>query len=668
MAAIDKLKIEVVVDPGNFVAEPKETNNSASKSVNVAPSPAANLFVRSANIGFNPRTPTEGDLVTVNAVILNTGTVDVNDVVVQFIDATDGGAVPIGIPQLISTIRNGSSGVAQILYDTTDLEGERPILVVVDPNNFIAESDEDDNQAAEILTVVPPPAPNLMVVSGNLKFEPAVPEAGEPVTMSMTVLNDGTADASEVLVQFVDITNDGAVPIGAEQVIDALPAGSSATVQVIYNNTDVPGERRIQVTVDPTDSVTESNESDNRAVKKLTITAPTEPNLSVGTGDIAFDTTNPLEGDPVVITVTVHNKGTADANNVEVTIVDITEGSDLIGGLQTIETIGAGENAEVSVTYQTGGKVGRRSIRVTVDPDNTIDESDEDDNQATKTLTVKSPEEEPADLPNLAIKSSGIVFDPTNPEPGTTVTITITVDNDGSADATDPVVKVEDVTDEDSVTLIGQKQITGTIESGESGTTSMTYDTTGLEDDRTIRVTVDPGNDIEESDEEDNVATKTLTFGSAEEEEETEDSASRNQEGSRASLHDSQQANLIVDPGDIQFERQNEERDGPLVVSATIRNIGDAAARDVMVQFVDVTDGNANLIGGAQIVASLPGRSSDMVEIRYDLHGDSVLDREIQVVLDPYNIIAEADEGDNVASRLTVADAGSDGLQVAVED
>ncbi|MBV7328954.1 hypothetical protein KFU94_11955 [Chloroflexi bacterium TSY] len=121
--------------------------------------PMPNLVVEESNIGFSPSNPVEGERVRINATILNNGTTEANDVIVQFVDITDGGAVPIGQPQTISNLPVGGSGMAQVSYGRDTVAGELEIQAIVDPNNFIAEQNESDNAASRILTIAPAPAP-----------------------------------------------------------------------------------------------------------------------------------------------------------------------------------------------------------------------------------------------------------------------------------------------------------------------------------------------------------------------------------------------------------------------------------------------------------------------------------------------------------------------------
>ena len=122
----------------------------------VTPPPAPNLAMLSSNIGFNPTAPVQGEDTIVSAVVLNNGNASASEITVQFLDVSDGGMIPIGEKQTISLLAAGESSTVEVVYDTSNLEGERTIQVVVDPNNFIAESNEEDNDAAATVTISTP--------------------------------------------------------------------------------------------------------------------------------------------------------------------------------------------------------------------------------------------------------------------------------------------------------------------------------------------------------------------------------------------------------------------------------------------------------------------------------------------------------------------------------
>ncbi|MEZ4864733.1 MAG: CARDB domain-containing protein [Caldilineaceae bacterium] len=657
-------KIKVVVDPNNFIAESKETDNQvSSKTLTVDPPAGINLTMHSGNIGFNPAQPVEGDRIAIHAVVVNSGVNDANDITVQFVDVTAGGNTPIGAPQVIDSIPAGSSGTAQVLLDSEGSNGERRIQVTVDPNNFIPETNEGDNEAAAVLTISAPPAPNLMLLAGNVKFTPAEPAEGNPVTITVTLLNGGSADATDVVVQLLDVTGGGSRPIGPEQVIDELPAGGNTTLNVIYENTDQAGERQIQVTADPNDAIAESDEGDNRAVKTLTISPPKIPNLVVRGDGIQFSDAKPIVGDQVGITATVRNDGNVEVTNVLVHIVDATDGGiELIGDPQTIDRIAAGGSADVVVEYDTTDKAGDRRIRVTADPDDKIFETNELDNEATKTLRVASESEEPPDLPNLVLFSGNVRFEPSSPKAGDTVTATVTVLNEGTQPAEQVGVRLVDVTDGGS-DLLGEGMITDTIVPGESGVFSVTFSTADKSGTRQIEITVDPDNTIPETNEDDNQVTKSLSIGAAVAEAQSREVAGAAVVGRSAD----ESVNLTVQIEGVSVEALG-ENDSLLTVTALVENLGDAPAAGVLVQFVDGTAGAGGLGGLQRLAQVAPGANAE-AQFSFVLPGaaDNLDSRELAVTVDPYDTLAEADESDNVATlAVDVAALRARPLEVSV--
>jgi hypothetical protein len=326
---------------------------------------APNLVAQAINLGFNPPNPADGDAVTVNATVLNNGNADARGVVVQFVDATGETPAPIGAPQTVAEIAAGSSGVARITYDTARTcaappvsgEGlcERKIQVIVDPSNFIPESNEADNQATRVLAVAPVPAPNLIVSISNIGSDPAPANSGDQVTLYATIINGGDADASDVLIQFFNVTNSNQVlPIGDPQRIAAIPAGGSGRAQVTLDTSGLVVGQRIRVDADPNNLIAESKESDNTATKTLEIRPPAAPNLTLPTGNVGINPASPTEGDEVRLTATVLNQGSVDAAAVLVQFLDATTTpATPIGQQQTIASIPAGGSGVAEVIFDT---------------------------------------------------------------------------------------------------------------------------------------------------------------------------------------------------------------------------------------------------------------------------------------------------------------------------
>jgi len=126
------------------------------------------------------------------------------------------------------------------------------------------------------------------------------------------------------------------------------------------------------------------------------------PDFTIASVDIRFSTENPLEGESVTITAYVSNKGVESRDDIEVRFFEGTP--DLPApqsearqagewGLQiekgdVIIELGSGQRSKADVKWR--AKSGNNDIYVVIDPDNTIAEADETNNQAHRTITCKA--------------------------------------------------------------------------------------------------------------------------------------------------------------------------------------------------------------------------------------------------------------------------------------
>ncbi len=366
----------------------------AEKGVPGAGPSQPNLFMQESNIGLSDPSPAQGDEITVSAVVINNGGEEANDVMVQFVDASEETPVPLGTPQTISNISVGGSATAQVKIDSSAKAGGYTVQVTVDPYNLISEGNEGDNVAQRAFTVTAPAAPNLVIDMSNIAFNPAAPQPGDQVTIHAVVRNDGAMAAQDVTVQVWDVTDTAAVvPIGSAQTIDLLPPGGVATAQVTYDTSGMSGDRKVKIVIDPQNSVNEVDEKDNEAQATLSLAESTLPNLALSATNVAFDPEDPAPDQPVTIIATVFNDGDRPAENVLVRFVDVTTGEVPIGEPLTIESIAAGGSGMVQVVYDTQGLWGDRKIEISVDPYNFIVEEREIDNEVSATLKIQIPVE-----------------------------------------------------------------------------------------------------------------------------------------------------------------------------------------------------------------------------------------------------------------------------------
>ncbi|MFO8050984.1 MAG: S8 family serine peptidase [Thermoplasmatota archaeon] len=120
------------------------------------------LSVISPAIWFSDGTPESGDRIDISARINNTGATDTENVLVRFIDGPELTGRTIGEDTV--DVGSFSHAVAGTSWEANP--GIHAITVVVDPEDEIAESNEDNNSAERPLTVMgvnPPPIARLEV-------------------------------------------------------------------------------------------------------------------------------------------------------------------------------------------------------------------------------------------------------------------------------------------------------------------------------------------------------------------------------------------------------------------------------------------------------------------------------------------------------------------------
>ena len=110
--------------------------------------------------------------------------------------------------------------------------------------------------------------------------------------------------------------------------------------------------------------------------------------LSIADADITFDNPTPEEGNTIHISAVVYNTGTRDAKNVSVRFDDNYDRVVTHLGYDMLN-ISAGDTAGANLDYTIQGG-GNHKIIVVVDPDNKIEELNENDNVASKTVNVGS--------------------------------------------------------------------------------------------------------------------------------------------------------------------------------------------------------------------------------------------------------------------------------------
>ena len=254
----------------------------------------------------------------------------------------------------------------------------------MDPFNSFEEISETNNIASTSLTVNALTDPNLSVSYQDILITPSPANERGNANISALVKNDGFSQTSNIVVNFFKgVLGQDGILLGS-QTIPSLNPGGNTGVSIDWNNIMESGERIIFVQVDPDNQIKEIREDDNSAFTTLKILSL--PDFAISTNSIAFNPPAPKEGDTVTINVSVQNKGEQGTQNIT---VRASEGAMVIGS-QIVPYISGNSRVVASITYNTTGKSGSHQITVVVDPENTIVEQSEDNNQALRTLGVQN--------------------------------------------------------------------------------------------------------------------------------------------------------------------------------------------------------------------------------------------------------------------------------------
>jgi len=116
------------------------------------------------------------------------------------------------------------------------------------------------------------------------------------------------------------------------------------------------------------------------------------PNLTLGAEDVLLGDYSVREGETLFIEANVHNKGDAPAENVEVRAFDAETDAEVDSFSEyppaNVAFLPPGESTKVRIRWDRWGGTGTFDFNVKVDPQGKIEESDEEDNEAQKTIRV----------------------------------------------------------------------------------------------------------------------------------------------------------------------------------------------------------------------------------------------------------------------------------------
>ena len=309
----------------------------------------------------------------------------------------------------------------------------------------------------------------------NITLSPQDPTIDDTVTITVAVKNQGTVSAglNNVTCYMDSVILD-------TRTISSLAAG--ITTSVAFTWTAQKGSHSVKAIADSGGAITETDETNNIKIFNFSTLAP---DLIVQS--VSWSPQNPSKGDNVVFSVIIQNQGNTKSSltNTILYVDGVSKGS------QNIDAINPGSTA--TKTFSWIASAGQHTIRVTVDEENYVKESDETNNEQSFPFSTMAPD--------LIITS--ISWTPQSPTRNDRVTFIATVKNQGTgrSDACHLGYYIDDV----FVSVIS----VNALEAGASSYITITW--TALPDVHHLKVVIDYYQVVVESDETNNERTVTLS-------------------------------------------------------------------------------------------------------------------------------------------------------------
>ena len=228
--------------------------------------------------------------------------------------------------------------------------------------------------------------------------------------------------------------------------------------------------------------------------------------------NFTFSPDYPLQGEGLEIYFEVVNHDPDPASDVKIIVWNSTSECDSDDECipiheQTEPVIGNERIAVIDITCDPSlcGGYGDRVLTISVDYDDDIVETDEDNNKIVYEFTIY--QQPLANLRPLPAELN-IMFTPENPAEGDSVDILVLFDNDGRDDCTNFNIEFRQTLDGETNT-ISNPQVRTIIGAGESGQYNITWQPDGIGE-FTITIVLDSDDDIDEFVEDDNTYEATV--------------------------------------------------------------------------------------------------------------------------------------------------------------
>ncbi|HHY83086.1 MAG TPA: DUF4082 domain-containing protein [Clostridiales bacterium] len=236
-----------------------------------------------------------------------------------------------------------------------------------------------------LVTVPAAELPDLIVT--NVTWTPSNPAAGDRITFTITMKNQGTGASPDGIQHSVTLFNDW-TPITWNSIFSSLAPGESVDLQIEWTPATA-GNYLMRIWTDDVNRIEESNEDNNYYVFNLNVKEFAEPMPDLIVTDITWSPAKPSEGEEVTFAVEIKNAGNLATPDGVIHGVTLSIGDTVIASSDAhTSSIGAGNSASISLNGTWTAGVGLFTFTGTVDGENRIEESNESNNSLNKSLTI----------------------------------------------------------------------------------------------------------------------------------------------------------------------------------------------------------------------------------------------------------------------------------------
>ncbi|MBE0502188.1 MAG: hypothetical protein IBX47_12195, partial [Desulfuromonadales bacterium] len=210
--------------------------------------PRADLVVSESRIALYPTTVQAGELVAANITVGNESAVNVSNVEIDLYLLSPAGDLDFLGTRTGDIIAGQSLTLPLTVHAGTDF-GAYSILVLVDPRNLVNESIESNNFAAK----------EFIVLSGDESVQISISadrnlyEAGQGVSLDISLLNAGQETTGSLKVEILDINGSKAADVLLADIV--LPFGTGRQTAIWYTDQYFAGDYQAVATLNTADGI-----------------------------------------------------------------------------------------------------------------------------------------------------------------------------------------------------------------------------------------------------------------------------------------------------------------------------------------------------------------------------------------------------------------------------